>query len=630
MNQENMKIILSAIAFLLLFICNTNLAQPISESVSMFRGNPELTGDLNSKDVNSLENVQFVFRTNGAVRSSPVVADNILYVGSNDGNFYALDSRSGKEIWRFETKGEITSTAAVYGGTVWFSSRDRYLYALSAKSGKEIWKFKMGEDLSNKDYQDYWDYYLSSPNIFNGNIYVGSGDGFLYAFNCSTKKSIWKFNADSRIRSTPAISGNLVVFGTMDGHLIAVDIKNGKRKWTFAVDGASFHFDDKSNDRTSVFCSPSIGNGIVAIGGRDGFLYGVNFETGKLEWKTTHDGSSWILSTGILGNTLYVGSGSAFILQAADLKTGKVLWRFKTRSAVFSSISITGNTLYFADISGSVYALDRITGKKRWEYAAGTRIFSTPVVCNGMVYFGSDDGNVYALKSSLNDKVDEYPLKKIVYWEGPKTDSSFIAFQFNTDLWLRDYFVGAGYTLMNSIQLIDFIKNKEYKNFRSVIVLSDNKIPAEVVGNDSSDSPLRKYLDDGGKVAAFGDNPLIYQLDPESGVLEAFDYGLPEKILGIKLIDPRYSRGYYPCKITEDGRKCGLYNFWVSSGSMIEKDKTVGVLAANEFGKTSAWIKNYGGSRGTGWLQLNAYSYKGIIGQQVYQFRSAIEYGIEW
>ena len=118
-----------------------------SENVEMFRGSSELTGVYNSKAVSSLEKLSFVFQTNGAVRSSPVISGGILYIGSNDGNFYALNDKSGEELWKFETKGPVTSTAAVYDNTVWFTSRDNYLYALQAKDGKELWKFKMGGDL---------------------------------------------------------------------------------------------------------------------------------------------------------------------------------------------------------------------------------------------------------------------------------------------------------------------------------------------------------------------------------------------------------------------------------------------------------------------------------------------------
>ena len=415
----------------------------------------------------------------------------------------------------------------------------------------------------------------------------------------------------------------------MDGHLLAVDAIDGKKKWSFAVDGASFHFDDKNNDRTSVFCSPSISDNIVTVGGRDGFIYGVDFQTGKLKWKKTHDGSSWILSTAISGYTLYIGSGSAFILQAADLRTGDEKWRFKTKSAIFSSISINGNTLTFADIAGEVYALDKTTGKKEWEYPAGARIFSTPVVNDGMVYFGSDDGNLYALKGS-DYKRENLPPYKIAYWEGPKTDTSFVPFQFNTDIWIRDYFAGAGYKLMNQDQLVSFIQNQEYKNYRSVIVLSDNKIPPVLLEGYSSSCLLRKYLNDGGKVAVLGDNPIAYKLDSANGVLEDIDFKLAEKVLDVTYLDPRYSRGYYPSMITRNGKEWGLHSFWTGNGFVINKDQATEVLALNEFGKATAWIKNFGGPEGTGWLQLNAMSYKGIIGELICQFRAAIEHGIEW
>ncbi len=621
---------ISACVLYILSICSAGFPLSVSQSVSMFKGNSNLTGVYNSEAVNSLDRVQFVFRTNSTVRSSPVIGDGILYVGSNDGNLYALESISGNEIWKFSTGGSITSTPAVYDGIVWFASRDKYFYALSAKTGKEIWKFKMGNDLSNPDYQDYWDYYLSSPNIYDGKVFIGSGDGYLYAFNCTTKENIWKFNAGSRIRTTPAVYDGSVIFGTMDGHVTAVDLQYGSLKWNFAVDGASYHFDDKSNDRTSVFCSPSVANGIVTIGGRDGFVYGINAETGKLIWKTTHDGSSWILSTAISGNTVYIGSGSALILQAADLKTGKELWRFKTKSGVFSSISITGNTLYFADIAGNVYALDKNTGQKKWQYTAGTRIFSTPLVSEGMVYFGSDDGNVYALKGSTAEPPDTLSPIKIVYREGLLTDTSFAAFQFDTDLWLRDYFISAGYKLMNTDQLVSFLKDKDYKNRRSVIVLADNKIPNAVIQGKPENCLLRKYLDEGGKIAAFGDNPLAYILDPATGVLTDIDYKPAENILGVKFVDPRDSRGYYPSRITEDGRKLGLHDFWTGTGFVVNNDPSIQVLAVNEYGKTAAWIKNYGGPKGTGWLQLNAMSYKGVMGELIYQFKAVIEYGIEW
>ncbi len=64
-----MKKILTKFAVFLLFIYFTVFAASGSESVSMFRGNPALTGVYNSADINSLDHVQFVFRINGTASS---------------------------------------------------------------------------------------------------------------------------------------------------------------------------------------------------------------------------------------------------------------------------------------------------------------------------------------------------------------------------------------------------------------------------------------------------------------------------------------------------------------------------------------------------------------------------------
>jgi outer membrane protein assembly factor BamB len=76
----------------------------------------------------------------------------------------------------------------------------------------------LGEDLGNLN---FWNLFLSSPSIVDQNIYVGSGSGYLFDIDLNTKKRVWKFNAGSRIRTTPAIADNRVVFGTMEGYVIA-------------------------------------------------------------------------------------------------------------------------------------------------------------------------------------------------------------------------------------------------------------------------------------------------------------------------------------------------------------------------------------------------------------------------
>ena len=69
-----------------------------------------------SLDVGSLE-LAWTFETGDAILSSPVVVDGTVYVGSSDGNLYALHLDSGIEAWRFETGGPITASPANLSST---------------------------------------------------------------------------------------------------------------------------------------------------------------------------------------------------------------------------------------------------------------------------------------------------------------------------------------------------------------------------------------------------------------------------------------------------------------------------------------------------------------------------------
>ena len=55
----------------------------------------------------------FVFVPVGLIRSSPALAGNHLYLGSDDGNLYAIDKHSGQVDWAFLTGNAIVSSPAV-------------------------------------------------------------------------------------------------------------------------------------------------------------------------------------------------------------------------------------------------------------------------------------------------------------------------------------------------------------------------------------------------------------------------------------------------------------------------------------------------------------------------------------
>ena len=96
----------------------------------MFRGNLARTGVYNAPGVPKFSQVKWKFHTDGQVISSPAVANGVAFVGSTDGNLYAVDLESGAQKWKLFTGVRVTSSPAVENGVVYFGSADGNLYAL--------------------------------------------------------------------------------------------------------------------------------------------------------------------------------------------------------------------------------------------------------------------------------------------------------------------------------------------------------------------------------------------------------------------------------------------------------------------------------------------------------------------
>src|SRR5919205_1187913 len=106
--------------FKLLCVCMALVGlRAFSEDAFMFRGNPLHTGVYEAVGVPKFSSVKWKFHTGGMVIGSAAAANGLIYVGSTDGNLYAIDAGSGLQKWKFEAKSRIPSTPAVSTGLVY-------------------------------------------------------------------------------------------------------------------------------------------------------------------------------------------------------------------------------------------------------------------------------------------------------------------------------------------------------------------------------------------------------------------------------------------------------------------------------------------------------------------------------
>ncbi len=430
-------IFLLAIASSFLFTC-TSAPKAFSEDWPKYKkdlansGHSSETG-INSSNVAMLKS-KWTFATNDKISASPAVATikgtSMLFLGADNGVFYALNAVTGAQIWSFTVdligncspKGgcRIGSSAAVdtSANLVFFGARNAYLYALNATTGQLVWKQSVGD--STVGYE-IW----SSPAVYKGNVYVGvasHGDdpcipGQVRAFNELTGANTWAFNTIDQ-RTCP---GGGVCVGAPVWSSVAID------------SGSGIVYAGTGNPGTT--CNPPTQNfglypdSILAINASTGALLNY-YQAIKNDNNDKDFGSSPFLHTASETNqctntkttTYWVSNasknGHLYTAQRnAHGLTGQVYdnvgnqWGYIATPAV-RNVEVTtscGQGKNIIDSVNYIYA-PSVTGPLDLYYQDGTgkaglqtkvkvstnALFGAPASIQDVVLYGGTDGNLYA------------------------------------------------------------------------------------------------------------------------------------------------------------------------------------------------------------------------------------------
>ncbi len=429
-----------------LILCLTSLTfATLCQGQSMFRGDVAHSGTYAGSAPHEFHRIKWRFPTGNRIVSSPVLSDKLIYFGGDDGNVYAVDADSGRQIWKRTTGGPVPATPAVANGIVYIGSYDGKFYAFDARNGELKWKFKTegerrfeakglnGLQPKTQTMADPFDVFLSSPVVAQGAVYFGSGDGNLYALDAATGEQRWKFKTGDVVHASPAFADGVLFFGSWDSYFYAVDAATGKEKWRFH--GGE---DPLIHNQVGFQSSPAVANGIVYTGCRDSNLYALDAATGKEKWRFYNELSWVITSPAVAQGKVFFATSDSSLYHVLDAATGKSLIRQKDKAYMFSSPTVVGDVVLIGVLNGTLAARDVKTGNVLWEYQTETSkenkgwvltadrkfngpllyssnwreaptvsterqfnigaVFSTPLVANGVVYFGSTDGFLYALE----------------------------------------------------------------------------------------------------------------------------------------------------------------------------------------------------------------------------------------
>ncbi len=298
---------------------------------------------INDKNVNGL-GLAWYLDIDGAmgVVAEPIVVDGVIYVSAPQSRVYAVDAASGKLIWKFDP--HVRLNMAINGS-----------YSARTNAGVAVW---------------------------DGRVYVGTGDCRLIAVDAAKGKQLWEATVcdptQTGITGAPHIAKGKVLMGYngsddgVRGALIAYDAGTGKEAWRFwTVPGdPSKPFETKALEMAAKTWS---GKDSWKIGGAD-VWNAITYDeaTGLVIFGTAGAGVDYgeLSSIKVSGDKLFSGC-----IIAVNADTGEYAWHFQTSAPgmqtennhiLIADLNINGakrHVAMTAPKNGFFYALDAKTGK---------------------------------------------------------------------------------------------------------------------------------------------------------------------------------------------------------------------------------------------------------------------------
>ena len=289
--------------------------------------------------------------------------------------------------WQFETgstKG-LEATPTVVDGVMYSSGPKGAVYVVNAKTGAKIWQFEpeIDPDIARKVCCGMVN---RGVVVWQGKVYVGSLDGWLYALNASDGSIAWKVDTFTdrergyTLTGAPYIAKNLVLIGNSGaefdarGYVTAYDIDTGKLVWRFfTVPGnPNQPFEHEELEMAAKTWDP---NSLwqVGLGGTvwDGMAYDPELD---LLYVGTGNAAPYPrkLRSPAGGDNLFLAS-----ILALNPNTGRLVWYYQTtpeenwdftatQKMILADLNIDGKprkVIMQAPKNGFFYTIDRVTGE---------------------------------------------------------------------------------------------------------------------------------------------------------------------------------------------------------------------------------------------------------------------------
>ncbi|KAB3545337.1 MAG: PQQ-binding-like beta-propeller repeat protein [ANME-2 cluster archaeon] len=310
----------------------------------------------------------------------PIIAGDLVYVYDADGTLWAFNKTDGTLIWRNETSVGFQSSTPAYGnGNIFVASNIGDMYAFDAATGEQLWK----EHVTDRNFEcpvTYHDHRIYAGEGLSGGVTTK----YYYCYG-ENGNELWKHATDNTagfLWCGASVVENYLVYPVHEGRLISVYLENGTLRDEIDLkSGLSFSRSDLGRIRVSVSYHDRYVYTTSEKSQATGYVWKVGFEDGRFVDRGWSSLIGFSTSTPVIHDgRVYVGQGGhehpSGNLTCLNDSNGELIWKYAVPKGVKSSpaLSTSNDGVYIhfttAVSGGSLYCL-RDCGDSAalaWEY----------------------------------------------------------------------------------------------------------------------------------------------------------------------------------------------------------------------------------------------------------------------
>jgi outer membrane protein assembly factor BamB len=309
------------------------------------------------------------------------VIDGKLVIGSRAGNLVALDTSNGRTVWSTPLSGGVDGEVRLdeARGQLYVGSDDGFFYAVDRR-GAVRWSYKAKGAVEG------------SPELAGDLLYFSTAADRVVALEAATGKWRWQYEREApegftiHGHAAPRVSQGALFAGFSDGYLVSLNAQSGEVMWAKSLAAATDQFVD-------VDATPAFTGELVIASSYSGGLYGLRARDGDLRWRLNIEGAS---SLRLADGRLYVAAPREGL--AALTPDGQFIWRQGLADAGdLTPPTPVGPYLVFSGCRAGLFVVERATGRLMQLFNPGRGACAPPAIHGKEVYLLANSGSVYAL-----------------------------------------------------------------------------------------------------------------------------------------------------------------------------------------------------------------------------------------